>query len=520
MKYLHHVGLGCNDIALAVASKSELDLQRALTASPHAINEPNNMGQTALHLAVDWPVGMQRLLEAGADVDCHDCAELSPLDYAIQMSLIEPVHMLGQAGCSLPSSYNRSVLKAAINFEEICRSFQTRNAAAKMILDHLVDLLIERRQRLYDLAIRLLPASALSHFYPNSNHNSYLLDENASQLFSTLLHHDIPVPLALDPGKDRTTVYHQIDASCQAAERLYKGGFRDIDGKDFLGLTPVMSLCVSRITRRPMIMHLECLAWFLDKGASLHAKQDMTLYKNCKEERVQNGSRQLVSATSLQFIAQELGKSLAEHVDTWFLNESKVPLKTSLSANSRRVFGRVAMDNKRDDYRCACSIGGCKAFTLLMKGYLDWGYGGFQYLANLWAQVTELCDPLNSSEFLRFMTFEEQRLTHTCCRNSVEYYRDRHTYYSIFSIGDQAEIDEINDEQGEDLQKLDELLEEFEAKMTELDLPFLDFIHEYWWPRMCEVHREGRLDKEALKEIGVRVHENDWQSYSASGWIL
>lgn len=380
-----------------------------------------------------------------------------------------------------------------------------------MVTDLVVDLVIDRRQRLRDLATRLLPISALTHFYPLGDHDSFLPDEKASRLFSALVHHGIPVLSALDPGRDRTTVYHQIEVSSRIAERLWKAEFRDIDGRDCFGLTPLMYMRSDAHSKHSINIRLECVAWFLNKGADLYAKQDLDLYFEREKRDIRSGSRQLLSATSLQFLAYELGFALGGvfiYISRW--NKHDMPLRMMLSETSRRVLEQVVMDNVSDDCECACSKGGCKALTLITKSYI-WRLGvdyKFQQLANLWADTMDICNPLKYSEFLRLITFKELGLTHTCYQN--KYHTSLKWEYSLFSrIRDQAEIDEIQDVEAADLRKLEELLEEFEARRTELDLPFLDFLREYWRPRMEEVLHEGDLDKEALREIGVTVYESD-----------
>lgn len=511
--YLYYIASECNEISLAVVRKAEVDLRRALTVSPRTINETNTLGQTALHLALDWPAGMHTLLEAGADIDCKDYHRMSPLDYAVRRSLVEPIRILGHADCSLDYTFDSLVLEHAVRIEQ---KHLTPNSAAENVVDLLVDLIIERRQRLCDLAIRILLASESAHFFPQGDHNSYLVDEHASRLFSALLYHGVPVPSALDPGRNRTTLYHHIEFSSRVAERLWKGGFRDIDGKDSSGLTPLMYMRSDSDfinIEESINLQLECVAWFLKKGADFYAKQDLALYYENNEGKVLSGSQQLFSATSLNFVACHLGSSL----DLQFPEKREWNKKRSLSETSKRVLERIVMDNVSDDCSCACSISGCKAFTLITKNYFLRTYREFQNWVNLWAQLIDLidiCDPLKSSEFLRLMTFEELRITHTCCRMNTKY---EVAPYLLSRIGDQAEIDEIHEEEAADLEKLEELLEEFEGKMIELDLPLLDFIDEYWSHRMYAVLNEGELDEEALREIGVVVYESDEEALREIG---
>ena len=118
---------------------------------------------------------------------------------------------------------------------------------------------------------------------------------------------------------------------------------------------------------------------------------------------------------------------------------------------------------------------------------------------------------------MRLITFEKLELTHTCCRPHW-YVHDEKSHKCIGGQQRQSvrfsrpmlpsEIEEIRDEESADLQKLAELLAEFEAKVIELDIPIPDFLEQYWEPRMEQVLREneGSLDMKALREIGVEIH--------------
>lgn len=474
----------CNSISLAILRKSEDDLRRALTLSLSSINKVNNTGQSALHLAVEWPRGMELLLQAGANVDCKDCHNQSPLVYAIEMSLVEPMKLLARTDCSLLDTYSQVLLKRAIEIEDIAGLNRTQVTAAEMVVNLLVDMVVGRRQRLYDLATSALPVSDLDRLC----RESYLPDESASQLYLALLRHGTAVPLALDPGKNRDTLFHQIRYSTRVAERLWKSGFRDINGRNSFGLTPLMHCGL----HFPGIMKIwmEYAAWLVEKGADFYAKHDLTLY--CEHKRIEYRSEsQLVSATPLHFFAYCFG--IISHVTA--RSRLRNWVEESHFESSKEMLQRVLMDNDSDACMCACSISGCTPFTVFTKSYKSVRYMEVS-LVDLWPIAKNVCGPSKISNFLRMMTFKKLGMTHTCC-----YFN-----HGVFRIKEKAEIDEIRDEEAEDLQKLEELLAEFEAKRNELDIPFEDFIKEYWQPRMKEVLKEGTLDEDALREIGVKVH--------------
>ncbi|KAM0804469.1 hypothetical protein BDR22DRAFT_960096 [Usnea florida] len=486
-------GLGCNNISLAIIRKSEADLRQALKVSPSSIDETNGIGQTALHLAVEWPRGMNLLLQAGADAECRDYCNSTPLLYAIDMSLVEPIRILALADCSLLDDWfaglslknGKLPLERAVAIEIGAHVDRRQTSAAEMVVNLLVDMIVDRRQRLYDLAKSALPVTDSDRLC----HETHLPDESASQLYSALERHGTAVPLALAPGEDGGTLFHQIKHSSRVAERLWKAGFRSIDGRDPLGRTPLMS-SPSYDVQSPHIItqYLEYAAWLVEKGADLYAKQDLTWYYELYRHE-----SQLLSVTALHFVSYYLGSSWKWV--SW--NRLRNWLEENCSVSSKEMLQRILMDNDSDACLCACSVGGCTTFTVLAKSYMGNRSKG-PSLVDLWPIVTNFCGPSKIPEFLRIMTFEELDMTHTCCFKNI-----RGWYWKT---KDKAEIDEIRDEEAEDLQKLEELLEEFEAKRTELDIPFDDFITEYWQPRMDEVRNEGTLDEDALREIGVKVY--------------
>lgn len=76
------VASSCGILSEAVLSQSEVAVDSALRNSPSSVWERNILGQTPLHLAAGWPLGVARLLEAGADINTLDNHPLTPLLYA------------------------------------------------------------------------------------------------------------------------------------------------------------------------------------------------------------------------------------------------------------------------------------------------------------------------------------------------------------------------------------------------------------------------------------------------------
>ena len=104
-----------------------------------------------------------------------------------------------------------------------------------------------------------------------------------------------------------------------------------------------------------------------------------------------------------------------------------------------------------------------------------------------------------AKEIIRFQTFKALELRHTCCEWHHRSGLTRH---------DPEEQAEIRDEDHEKIELLGQLLQEFEENRGTQDV--LSFLKGYWTLRMDQVLREaGHVDKEALREIGVVVHEED-----------
>lgn len=524
----------CHDVSLAVVKQSESDLRQALFISPHDVNAANQFGQTALHLSIDWPLGMRILLDAGADTECVDQAGLVPLHYAIERLLVDPIRILGQANCSFRdqrwisvsetthgkmekgSLVDQSKMDHQWKFLEflIYRSV-VKGEEFLLVLDTLLDLIVSRRKRLYDLARQTIPLSEIARWLPQSSDESHVIDETASRLAFELEYRGIHVPPHLHPGKDQITGYHCSAGCPTVAERLWKFGFRDVDGKDSFGRTPLMVHTYFRskewwrfvsLSRHSFARWLEFVTWTLSKGADLYARQDVKFIEG------QFGT-ELLSASAISFSAWKLGLAFAFRLCFDFPVHRRsregfpVLLKKGAPENTQQTLRKIVTDCTTDDCTCSCSASGCTTRTLIFRSYTSNTRGGnlcertnnYQETILHLAQLTDTDAALGSSETLRLLTFQELGLKHTCC-----YWRCVNNLSEVFvlmRIEDQSEINEfLEDSAG--LSVLEKLLSEFELKMEELDIPFPDFLTDYWGPRMEQVHEERKSsDMGALRSL-------------------
>ena len=475
---------------------------------------------------------MRILLDAGADTDCVDQAGLVPLQYAIERLLLDPICILGEANCSFrhpwlslsETSHGEMVKCKLIDYfpkdhqwrflgwlgyrsENYQNESDSLGESPMLVLDTLLDFIVSRRKRLCDLARQTIPPSEIAYWLPCSGGESHVIDETASRLVSELEHRGIYVPPHLHPGRDRITGYHYFAGYPKIAENLWKLGFRDVNGKDSFGRTPLM---VNQLkfpsewrqyvnSSRSFANWLEFVTWILGKGADLYARQDKTFIEGqCGTE--------LLGVSAISFLAWIMSMGIAFHqLVPNFPFHGRIrpemglahpPDEETFTESTLQTLRRIVMDCTTDDCTCSCSVSGCTMRTIIGKSYIDhgwsknpWGYTNHYREVILYlAQLTNVDASLGSSEVLRFLTFRELDLKHTCC-----YWKFMNGVFMVMRISDQAEIDEFREEDSEGLSKLEELLTEFEMKMNELDIPFPDFLLDYWEPRMKEVHYGGKF---------------------------
>ena len=100
-KFLIENRIKCNDIILAVLRRTKVRLQEAVDASSQSVSDSNNLGETALHLSLDWLSGIKVLLDAKAELNRDDRNSLTRIMLACELSLLDAVRLLGNAGSAL-----------------------------------------------------------------------------------------------------------------------------------------------------------------------------------------------------------------------------------------------------------------------------------------------------------------------------------------------------------------------------------------------------------------------------------
>ena len=356
------------DIMLAVMKRSESDLRQAIAVAPHKINDHDTCGWTALHVAVRWPPGVRILVEAGADVDCVRTFDgKSLLDIAIEIMSVELLRILAEADCSFVKEsdnhqwYYLGKIQTYKRRTSLPPHSDELNAARTTVAELLVGFIANRRHRLCDLAFEEVPRSALIHFLPTKTDKPYLIDEKASSLALELTSRGITVPPPLNPGKEGETGYHAIRGRPEIAEILWKAGFRDVNGRDSCGMTPLMCCPIENL--------MKFITWCLGKGFELNldVEQDQAWYGEGADKFDELRPGQPLETKTIYCKMYQLGGMVEYH------RSSQTSLVDTLvsSETDQRIAQKIFMAARTDGCKCACSIGGCTTRTFLFKGFYN-----------------------------------------------------------------------------------------------------------------------------------------------------
>lgn len=465
-------------------------------------------------MAVFWPYGVRELLKCGACLDASDQDGGTPLYYAIELGIPETVCILMKAGCSLYSCnmhYYGYFQKACRNIS--CDGFGGLGASQDTridVLDTFVSTLAERRRNLQS---RLATISKSFKVDAGVFQDDRILDEYAeyaetveNDALSGFDDSQLRVSTLL---QDCRTVYHVDGLSVEIAEKLWQQGFRDVDVPDEFGLTPLMTFSYDNLVDK-----INVCFWLIQKGANFHRPQhrplDYDAYPTLDSVQLPPVTRALhyVAAIVGYFLVHSAYEEVQER--TARLVEHKL---NQLSKGARLLLETLFLDVSHDDCICACSSRGCLASTMMLKsfGYL-WTKEPRKFLSVATEYLlihighSDPCPDWLVKEIIRYRTFKELELRHTCCHWEVGY----------MTKLDSEERAEIQDEDHEKIELLESLLLEFEEHRGTQDV--LSFLEGYWATRMDQVLEEkGCVDEEALREIGVVLQKDDTEGIG-SDW--
>ena len=509
----------------------------AVRRNPEIINEPNVFGQTPLHFSVHWPTGMQLLLEADSLVDATDNQGDTPIIYAAKLLLQEPFNILAEKQCVLHRFPGYSILEDLMITEFYGSYNRVRRDATRRDMEAMVDatirLVAERRKILETLVRTSLDPQVAKRLRISPE---AVLDHNASLAIS-LLREKIDVPASLDNlwPSDRT-VYHTPYLNLRQARTFWNAGFHDTVEFNRLGQTALMTYSYSHFGPAPNGLNetMELVEWLVGKGADLHCRQKHEFRKrmtnNCHStsDRGYCKSDGVSSTTALHYLAYHIGSKLYSDLGVDLDTENLFSQIIAHSETSERIIKTVLTDILPDSCSCACSIKGCRAYTMLIKtptrdarkSISPWHFRPVRravfYMTQVLAQLLSINQPSFAwlrREMIRFNTFEKLKLRHTCCMMG-----DLDSENEVIVVPyDDEEALEIKEEQKEQLEKLESLLVEFEDKYNQSGSSFIEFLGGYWEDRMAEVSREEvPIDQNALGNLGVTLRSTVYASSLSS----
>ncbi|KAL3440404.1 hypothetical protein BJX65DRAFT_33028 [Aspergillus insuetus] len=403
-----------------------------------------------------WPEGLATLLEHG-----YAPTEMA-LYYAIITDCVSCVKLI--LGCEIFALDTRTLHGASglwYNQPEIQQL--------------IIEAFISRRFSLQVLAETRLPVAVQAEL---DIQPSTLLNRKASRACELLKSYCVNI-----------AGLEQIEADCvySAPRRgldfwneLYDAGFRNVDEPDEYGGTALRWCCTiyDYITAQ-----LERAEWLVSRGADL--------YRLCYGSPV------------IHDIAKRIGINMAtgEHEDLSAMSEACVQL-----------LHLILLDDYRDDCDCACCAGGCFAFKRLLESTFDFvkeaAYRIGLYgppLSAIFHTIDKTLITTKKPEFykilaprlLRFLTFCELDLTHTCNHHGEEMKSDQ--------------IRDIQQEEASLIAQLSTLVDELLGEYSSSSLTLHQFLKEVWRDKMDEILSEipDHQDAAQLRRVGLTLLPND-----------
>jgi hypothetical protein len=274
------------------------------------------------------------------------------------------------------------------------------------------------------------------------------------------------------------SVYSTQQRGIDFWNELWDQGFCDVDETDLDGMTPLMLCAEIWPGLPPLHSMLQKAGWLISKGADLSRK----------------GPR----GPATHYLAEGMSYRVAPDHEG-----------LSLSDQCISTFHTILLDSTCDDCNCACCPGGCIAFVKLLATVFhiitcleSYGTNALrcQYeLSNVFENIASTLSVQDERTFydwlaprlLRYLTFCELDITHTCCLPRTEL--------------DQSRIDEIHYDEADSIAHLDLLVDEFLQGYSESSMTFHEFLREVWSPRMESILSEMPSDEEIaeLRRLGV-----------------
>lgn len=489
---------GYGALFCALIQQSEPNVRRLLSRSQSYILEKSRRMESPLHVATQWPRGVELLLQFGGEaveniLNTPNSFGESPLDYALQLWQLSSVQLLMDAGAEIDLEKTRNI--------ETTRMRNWNTEQCDDIIAFLCQALADRRKKMLRLALEWLPEHEIRRLGLKAMGMLQSTAFEVSELFRQQRHHLYPLFENVRPG----SIYHSGCLSRTLAQALLEVGFSSTN-TTFHGFTPLMTIDLYSLThRRSLRSTVDLVTWFLDQGASLHSSIPISaLFGNVSQLNTLD-----LGFRTIHRIADVYGNGL---------------FRSSTTAEDHSQIDHIRgiiNDSSRDPCLCYCSLEGCTPATRFVRGlfrkvfrtnlidsriWMDLGRlkAGMKLISIL---LSKIPTPGIDTHIIRLITFHRLGMKHTCCQY-IDGYGDNVTQnilageHKIVIIMDPEEVAEIQEEDQYLALHLEALVAEFTTKYKEENLSFYDFFFEYWWQRMTGVEAErDHICPDDLREI-------------------
>lgn len=420
--------------------------------------------------------------------------------YKLCLYWADGIRIIHEAGGEIPTSKKNYLLLSAItnDLTEVAQVLVDIGAVAKSSLipgsmsEQMEDILIQ--DLISKGGVLLMHAKALPpHVQVKLElQNGQLPDRKAQCIVLELESRGIPI----DPWfkhYNEKPVFCEKDLQPDQMERLFQAGFRDVDGPDSHGYTPLMQPRHHYSSFDNLRITIERTRWLIDKGASLDVI--------CESNKLP--ARNLVILNTVAVMLRFSAGSPYDRdppAEDW---DTKLAEICSLFTSHRSFLEQILGSESSNEVQCFCSVP--KSSLLSMALFFATNIAFSQWFENKTsttvrkslgtvyeAFLTKMqIGPRTADDIIRLLTFTDLELTHTCYRIEINW------FVSALNPFDEEDALEIHDEERHMIEELESLVVEFQSEYETLGIPLWEYIQRHWCDRMSdylEKHGESITD--------------------------
>lgn len=489
-----------DSLTSAILEKSMSKLRQAAQASAsftvRFLNASSDI--TALHVALAWfPEAFPALIATLPDPSTLQADDTAPGDLMESLTLAA-IRLTERAcigkwkighqcpNCKCNNTQVHVLLNADFPVHWSPMVGWLVSESPNMIREEFVAHLVNRRQRLCNFAIDVLPRKESIRL---GLHHNKVLDTSAAIVIESIKRHGHSIPTALtvgafdDPRSE--SVYRNI-VDFSIAEQLFGAGFRPVNVVE--GLHNKGFITQSSTPSSQRWWHY--MVWLLEKDTEDSLAKEFSPLP-CPQPKC----TLCVHSFSGHTLAHRLASAC-----TW--EEQSKMFWTRASAT--KLASRLFSSDDHDDCVCGCANSGCSPLTILMNAlvaecddsiYLEPASSEPSLLRNSasWPESVPRSSTV-VSQFLRSWTFNWLDCQHTCCRKvlraDLKFPLPRYFVPQHISIPDDDYREEMRQDDRDKLALLEDLVEEFETAYSHHECSLGKFLLEYCEPRMDRAIRQ------------------------------